>query len=494
MNGCRMDSALYSFSHTRSQVASQGYMIHAHPFYELYYFVRGEVDYLLSGVERQLRPGTMLVILPNEFHGVRVHSAAVYERWTLHFDPDMLGVERRDLLLEAAEGDPALRFLEDAGAWGLEETFAGFDSLAGVEEGLQRKLIPLFTEALLPGQAAVIPVGRPSKVLDIVPVKAGIVPEPRRFRRLGGRQPIDQQLLGIGNPLVREVFHHGGAHGPAENHVQVALGNKIFFRQAVQGDALGKVFVQVCRHLLDHVGRPGIGPGRQGQVAPVHQQPPQQRLGKQRDQFPLEPLLHPHQLDLWQWICGMPVSVLSQMRFGQWHDIEVEDDVTTYVEYANGATGVFVTTTGDAHGTNRFEIQMDRAKLVVEDGQLHVLEFEVSEPEWSRTNKAPFATMPAHEVAVETDGKNEQHVGVINAWGGAILRGTPLVAHGSEGIYGLTLSNAMHLSAFLGKKVELPLDEDLFYTELMKRVATSRRKADTQAVFADTSSTYGGNR
>lgn len=202
----------------------------------------------------------------------------------------------------------------------------------------------------------------------------------------------------------------------------------------------------------------------------------------------------PHQLDLWQWICGMPVSVLSQMRFGQWHDIEVEDDVTTYVEYANGATGVFVTTTGDAHGTNRFEIQMDRAKLVVEDGQLHVLEFEVSEPEWSRTNKAPFATMPAHEVAVETDGKNEQHVGVINAWGGAILRGTPLVAHGSEGIYGLTLSNAMHLSAFLGKKVELPLDEDLFYAELMKRVATSRRKADTQAVFADTSSTYGGNR
>ena len=202
----------------------------------------------------------------------------------------------------------------------------------------------------------------------------------------------------------------------------------------------------------------------------------------------------PHQLDLWQWICGMPVSVLSQMRFGQWHDIQVEDDVTTYVEYANGATGVFVTTTGDAHGTNRFEIQMDRAKLVVEDGQLHVLEFEVSEPEWRRTNKAPFATMPAHEVAVETDGKNEQHVGVINAWGGAILRGTPLVAHGSEGIYGLTLSNAMHLSAFLGKKVELPLDEDLFYTELMKRVATSRRKADTQAVFADTSSTYGGNR
>src|SRR5699024_10634938 len=147
-----------------------------------------------------------------------------------------------------------------------------------------------------------------------------------------------------------------------------------------------------------------------------------------------------------------------------------------------------------AHVTNRFEIHMDRAKLVVEDGQLHVLEFEVSEPEWSRTNKAPFATMPAHEVAVELDGKNEQHVGVINAWGGAILRGTPLVADGREGINGLMLSNAMHLSSFLGREIEVPLDEQLYKDELMKRAAGSRRKAHTEAVYADTSDTYGGNK
>ena len=200
----------------------------------------------------------------------------------------------------------------------------------------------------------------------------------------------------------------------------------------------------------------------------------------------------PHQLDLWQWICGMPVAVQSNMRFGQWHDIEVEDDVTTYVEYENGATGVFVTTTGDACGTNRFEIQMDGAKLVVENDKLTVTEFDMPEPEFSRTNTVPFAFVGRHEVPVETDGKNEQHVGVVNAWGGAILRGTPLVADGREGINGLTLSNAMHLSAFTGKKVTLPLDEDLYYDELMKRVATSRRKKGGAAVFADTSNTYGG--
>ncbi len=204
----------------------------------------------------------------------------------------------------------------------------------------------------------------------------------------------------------------------------------------------------------------------------------------------------PHQLDLWQWICGMPMKVDAHLRFGQWHDIEVEDDVTAYVEYENGATGVFVTTTGDAHGTNRFEIQMDRARLLVEHDRLYLEEFSVSEPEWSAANKDPFASMPSTKTLVETDGQNPQHTGVVNAWGGAILRGEPLVADGREGINGLTLSNAMHLSAFLGREVTLPIDEDLYYEELMKRVAVSRHKAfdPSKAIVADLSNTYSGTR
>ncbi len=202
----------------------------------------------------------------------------------------------------------------------------------------------------------------------------------------------------------------------------------------------------------------------------------------------------PHQLDLWQWICGMPVKVSSQLHIGKWHDIEVEDDVTTYVEYANGATGTFITTTGDACGTNRFEIQMDKAKLVAEGDKLSVWEFEVSEPEFTKTNEKPFGSPKVNKVELELDGQNEQHVGVINAWGGAILRGEPLVAHGSEGINGLTISNAMHLSGFTGKAVDIPFDEELYYEELMKRVATSRRKTVVKAVTVDTSDTYGGTK
>ncbi len=201
----------------------------------------------------------------------------------------------------------------------------------------------------------------------------------------------------------------------------------------------------------------------------------------------------PHQLDLWQWICGMPKKVEAHLQYGKWHDIEVEDDVTAYVEYENGATGVFVTSTGDANGSNRFEIQMDGAKIVAEDEKLTVLEYEMSEPEFSATNKESFACPQSAELEIELDGKNEQHIGVLNAWGGAILRGTPLVANGKEGINGLTLSNAMHLSSWLGKTVEIPFDEELYYNELMKRVTTSRRKKETKAVFADTSATYKGS-
>lgn len=199
----------------------------------------------------------------------------------------------------------------------------------------------------------------------------------------------------------------------------------------------------------------------------------------------------PHNLDLWQWICGMPVKVQSHMYFGKWHDIEVEDDVTTYVEYANGATGTFITTTGDVPGSNRFELTFEKGKLIATPGKLELWELEVPEPKWSRSNAEPFG-QPKHTYSVvETDGRSEQHCGVLNAFAAAILRGEPLVAQGREGIYGLTLSNAMHLSAWTGTAVSLPLDHELYYQELMKRVASSRRKELVQQRIADTSGSYG---
>lgn len=199
----------------------------------------------------------------------------------------------------------------------------------------------------------------------------------------------------------------------------------------------------------------------------------------------------PHQLDLWQWICGMPTKVVAHLHYGKWHDIEVEDDVTAYVEYENGATGVFITSTGDAYGTNRFEIQMDKAKFVVENDTLVMYEYEMSEQEFSKSNKLPFGCVKAEKIAVETDGKNSGHCGILNSWSNAILHGGELIAKGVEGINGLTLSNAMHLSSFLNKEICIPFDNELYYTELMKRVNSSKKKKTASGGFADASAVMG---
>lgn len=197
----------------------------------------------------------------------------------------------------------------------------------------------------------------------------------------------------------------------------------------------------------------------------------------------------PHNLDLLQWICGMPSKVQAFCHEGKWHNIEVEDDVTAYLEYPNGATGVFVTTTGDAPGTNRFEITLERAKLVCEDDKLMLCELDVNEREFCKTATGGF-DQPKYEFSqVETDGENPQHDGVLRAFAGKILRGTPLVAEGNEGIYGLSLSNAMHLSSWLGKPVEFPIDEDLFLEMLNERRKTSKVKKGTEVTF-DVEGTY----
>ena len=206
-------------------------------------------------------------------------------------------------------------------------------------------------------------------------------------------------------------------------------------------------------------------------------------------QFPERLLTLFPQLDLLQWLCGLPVRVRAFCHEGKWHDIEVEDDVTAYLEFENGATGVFVTTTGDAPGTNRLEITGTRGKVVCEKDRLVFSRLAVDEREWCVTCPEGFKKPECETFEIETDGENPQHAGVLNAFAGRILRGEPLIADGREGIRGLLLSNAMHLSSWLGKPVDIPFDEQLFRDLLAERCRHSRRKDGTDVTF-DTKGTY----
>jgi len=193
----------------------------------------------------------------------------------------------------------------------------------------------------------------------------------------------------------------------------------------------------------------------------------------------------PHNLDLWQWIVGMPTKITAHCHEGKWHDIEVEDDVTAYVEYADGSSGVFITSTGDVPGSNRFEITGDNGKLICEDNKITFYKLKVSEPEWTKTNDKSFGSPEYDVLEIEHEGTWPDHPAVIEAFGAKILGKGDLIADGREGINGLSISNAMHLSSWTGKTVSLPVDENAYHGELMKRVKTSRRKETGVSILAE---------
>lgn len=175
-----------------------------------------------------------------------------------------------------------------------------------------------------------------------------------------------------------------------------------------------------------------------------------------------------HQLDLWQWMFGMPDRVWARAGFGKYHDIEVEDDVMAYFEYDTGVTGEYITSTGETPGTNRLEIACDMGKLVAEGGKLTFYKNVVSEREFEKTNREAFAR-PGYErldVPFETRGLTG-HAGIIANFTAAVLHGEPLIAPGEEGIRALTAANGALLSAWTGETVDLKTFPDERYEKLL---------------------------
>ena len=191
----------------------------------------------------------------------------------------------------------------------------------------------------------------------------------------------------------------------------------------------------------------------------------------------------PHQLDLWQWICGVPKSVYSKVAFGYRRNIAVEDEVTALVDYGNGATGVFITATHELTGTDRFEIVGDQGKIVVENSKTATVtrlkrpERELSESmDMGDVMKLFMGQLDVEELytqeTIEFDSAwGAQHAGVLENFAANILDGTPLLAPGSDGIKGVRLANAIHLSAWTGQEVSLGFDEEEFLSELNSRIA-----------------------
>ncbi len=173
----------------------------------------------------------------------------------------------------------------------------------------------------------------------------------------------------------------------------------------------------------------------------------------------------PHNLDLWQWICGMPKSIRANCTIGKFHDIGVEDDVTIQGEYENGMSATFITTTGETPGTNRLEISGERGKIVIEEGKLRYWKLDRNERDICFTEKNGFfSSKPEYSEYVEE--VKAGHPIVLENFAQAILNGAELIAPGEEGINSLTISNAAYLSTWENKTVTLPIDEEAFERHL----------------------------
>jgi len=183
---------------------------------------------------------------------------------------------------------------------------------------------------------------------------------------------------------------------------------------------------------------------------------------------------NPHNLDLFQWICGMPSRVKAEAYYGKHRHIEVEDDVYALFEYPSGATGSYITTISDSPGTNRLEIDGTRGKLVVENDQITLWRLREDSDDFNKRFKGEIGQPECWKCEIPIKGTYTSHPGIITNFCDAILKGTPLLAPGEEGIKGLSISNAIHMSSWCGGSwVDIPCDEDLFCERLKEKCGGS---------------------
>ncbi|MFI3207171.1 MAG: Gfo/Idh/MocA family oxidoreductase, partial [Clostridia bacterium] len=182
----------------------------------------------------------------------------------------------------------------------------------------------------------------------------------------------------------------------------------------------------------------------------------------------------PHNLDLWQWICGMPSSVCAYCDTAKYHNIEVEDDVTIIAKYNNGAVGTFITTTGEFPGTNRLEISGTLGKIVIENGILKWWQLDMDEEEFRFASKESFAKIETNYQEILPKEKETAHAGILQNFTNAILFGEKLLSPGYDGINELAISNAAYLSEWTGnREIKIPFDNKEFDELLAKKAEKS---------------------
>ncbi len=192
-----------------------------------------------------------------------------------------------------------------------------------------------------------------------------------------------------------------------------------------------------------------------------------------------------HQLDALQWIVGMPSKVRGHVGIGKFHDIEVEDEVTCYLEFPEGASGIFISSTGETPGSNRFEIAGTKGRAILENDKLVVTRNAVPSDEWNQTSQVGFAQPETTVEEIPIPPAEDPHAGLLTNFVEAILDGKPLIAPGSSGIGSVELANVMLYSGLLDQPIDLPMDGAAWEAKLDELIASSTHEKKTRAVTGE---------
>jgi len=254
-----------NFHYTITEQRTHAYALHCHNFYEIFYFVAGDVSYLVEGKPYTPRPGSILLIAPHVFHGVRIDSDRLYARFALHFDSRMVTAADRALLLSPfhLEDGPSDIYYPHAAEHEMQSYFLQLMACRDMSGDMRELSLRIRLEALLSQllamsrSAAADSTGSASSAKSVAPILAYLnehIAEPLTLDHIASRFFLSKHHL---NKVFRKAT--GTTVGNYIIHKRVILAQQLMMQGQTAGFASASagfrdysVFYRAYRNIFGH--------------------------------------------------------------------------------------------------------------------------------------------------------------------------------------------------------------------------------------------------
>lgn len=189
-----------------------------------------------------------------------------------------------------------------------------------------------------------------------------------------------------------------------------------------------------------------------------------------------------HQLDLLQWIVGLPINVEAKM-FTIGRNITVENDVIALFGYKDDVYCQFSASTHELRGTNRLEISCDKGRIVIENRKMKVYTYQKPESEVNRSTKSGYGFVKRKtnrynynlKFAFRLVRDFGEQASIIRNFINTIRKKETLISPLEDGLSAVEMVNAVYLSAWEEKTYAIPIDSKYYSKVLEKKIECERK-------------------